>query len=219
MSVPKLWVWGAILICMNSLIHSHSGIQWELIEKMGELLRNITPMVPLQGIISALGGKDITSLCLFTLPQTLSQTNPSVMMKASSILTLHVCFLPFSTFIHPRPWCIKSFRRLYSLSKIFYTVSAITVHPAYMLLMFSLDALPVKLIGMNHILMSQYIKFVADHLLVTLGYSRFYNSMNLFDFMDLISLQGKTIFFKRRVSNYAKAHINVGTDNVVMQEL
>jgi ribonucleoside-diphosphate reductase subunit M2 len=63
--------------------------------------------------------------------------------------------------------------------------------------------------------MSQYIEFVADHLLVNLGYSRLYDSTNPFDFMDLISLQGKTNFFERRVSDYAKAHINVSTDDVV----
>ena len=70
-SMPESWVRGAILIRMNSLIRGHSGVRWELIEKMGELLRNnITPMVPLRGSISASGGKDITSLCLFILTQT-----------------------------------------------------------------------------------------------------------------------------------------------------
>jgi phenylalanine ammonia-lyase len=57
-SMPESWVRGAILIRMNSLIRGHSGVRWELIEKMGELLRNnITPMVPLRGSISASGGK------------------------------------------------------------------------------------------------------------------------------------------------------------------
>lgn len=57
-SMPESWVRGAILIRMNSLIRGHSGVRWELIEKMNELLRNnITPMVPLRGSISASGGK------------------------------------------------------------------------------------------------------------------------------------------------------------------
>jgi phenylalanine ammonia-lyase len=57
-SMPESWVRGAILIRMNSLIRGHSGVRWELIEKMGELLReNITPMVPLRGSISASGGQ------------------------------------------------------------------------------------------------------------------------------------------------------------------
>jgi phenylalanine ammonia-lyase len=56
-SMPEAWVRGAILIRMNSLIRGHSGVRWELIEKMNELLRaNITPMVPLRGTISASGG-------------------------------------------------------------------------------------------------------------------------------------------------------------------
>ena len=57
-SMPEAWVRGAIVIRMNSLIRGHSGVRWELIEKMGELLReNITPLVPLRGSISASGGK------------------------------------------------------------------------------------------------------------------------------------------------------------------
>lgn len=72
---------------------------------------------------------------------------------------------------------------------------------------FLADALPVSLIGMNANLMCQYIEFVADRLLVSLGNDKFYNSSNPFDFMDMISLQGKTNFFERRVSDYAKAHV------------
>ena len=57
-SMPEAWVRGAILIRMNSLIRGHSGVRWELIEKMNELLRaNVTPLVPLRGTISASGGK------------------------------------------------------------------------------------------------------------------------------------------------------------------
>ena len=59
-SMPESWVRGAILIRMNSLIRGHSGVRWELIEKMNQLLRaNITPLVPLRGTISASGGKFI----------------------------------------------------------------------------------------------------------------------------------------------------------------
>jgi ribonucleoside-diphosphate reductase subunit M2 len=70
------------------------------------------------------------------------------------------------------------------------------------------DALPVNLIGMNAKLMRQYIEFVADRLLVSLGNEKVYNSTNPFDFMDMISLQGKTNFFEKRVSDYSKANIN-----------
>jgi ribonucleoside-diphosphate reductase beta chain len=72
---------------------------------------------------------------------------------------------------------------------------------------FVMDALPVDLIGMNAKLMSQYIEFVADRLLVTLGYSKYYKSTNPFDFMEMISLQGKTNFFEKRVAEYQKAGV------------
>ena len=68
---------------------------------------------------------------------------------------------------------------------------------------FICDALPCRLIGMNSQLMSQYIEFVADRLVVQLGYSKIYNSKNPFDFMDMISLYGKTNFFEKRVGDYA----------------
>jgi len=64
------------------------------------------------------------------------------------------------------------------------------------------------MIGMNSKLMCQYIEFVADRLLVSLGNDKLYNSTNPFDFMDMISLQGKTNFFEKRVSDYSKANIN-----------
>ena len=70
---------------------------------------------------------------------------------------------------------------------------------------FICDALPCKLIGMNSDLMSQYIKFVADRLVVQLGYKKIYNVENCFPWMELISLQGKTNFFEKRVSEYALA--------------
>ncbi len=72
---------------------------------------------------------------------------------------------------------------------------------------FILDALPVKLIGMNSDLMSQYIEFVADRLLVELGNEKVYNASNPFDFMDMISIQGKTNFFEKRVAEYQKAGV------------
>lgn len=68
---------------------------------------------------------------------------------------------------------------------------------------FICEALPCRLIGMNANSMSQYIEFVADRLLVQLGYEKVYNSANPFDFMEMISLEGKTNFFERRVSDYS----------------
>ncbi|HEY4197484.1 MAG TPA: ribonucleoside-diphosphate reductase small subunit [Mucilaginibacter sp.] len=72
---------------------------------------------------------------------------------------------------------------------------------------FVTDALPVNLIGMNAKLMSQYIEFVADRWLVELGYDRVYNATNPFDFMEMISLQGKTNFFEKRVGDYQKSGV------------
>jgi len=71
---------------------------------------------------------------------------------------------------------------------------------------FICEALPCKLIGMNADLMTQYIKFVADRLVVQLGYKKIYNVSNPFDFMELISLESKTSFFERRVSEYSLAN-------------
>ena len=68
---------------------------------------------------------------------------------------------------------------------------------------FICEALPCKLIGMNAKLMTQYIEFVADRLVVQLGYPKIYNSTNPFDFMEMISLDGKTNFFEARVSDYS----------------
>jgi ribonucleoside-diphosphate reductase beta chain len=72
---------------------------------------------------------------------------------------------------------------------------------------FILEALPVKLIGMNSDLMSQYIEFVADRLLLELGADKVYNVSNPFDFMDMISIEGKTNFFESRVGEYQKASV------------
>ncbi len=69
------------------------------------------------------------------------------------------------------------------------------------------DAIPVKLIGMNADLMCQYIEFCADRLLVALGCQKFYNATNPFDFMEMISLQGKTNFFEKRVAEYQKSGV------------
>ncbi|MCY4781226.1 ribonucleoside-diphosphate reductase small subunit [Sphingobacterium sp. UT-1RO-CII-1] len=76
---------------------------------------------------------------------------------------------------------------------------------------FVTDALPVRLIGMNADLMCQYIEFVADRLLVALGYTKIWNTTNPFDFMELISLQGKTNFFERRVGEYQKTGVSQKT--------
>lgn len=69
------------------------------------------------------------------------------------------------------------------------------------------DAIPVRLIGMNADLMCQYIEFVADRLLVALGCPKVFNVSNPFDFMDMISIPGKTNFFERRVSEYQKSGV------------
>jgi ribonucleotide reductase beta subunit family protein with ferritin-like domain len=68
---------------------------------------------------------------------------------------------------------------------------------------FICEALPCRLIGMNAKLMSQYIEFVADRLVVQLGYEKIYNTANPFDFMEMISLEGKTNFFEKRVGDYS----------------
>lgn len=73
---------------------------------------------------------------------------------------------------------------------------------------FILEALPVRLIGMNSDLMAQYLEFVTDRLLVALGCSKVYNTENPFDFMQNIALQGKTNFFEKRVAEYQKAGVN-----------
>ncbi len=74
------------------------------------------------------------------------------------------------------------------------------------------DALPVSLIGMNADMMKQYIEFVADRLLVALGCAKLYNASNPFPFMEMISLQGKTNFFEKRVSEYSKSGVAVDSD-------
>ncbi len=74
------------------------------------------------------------------------------------------------------------------------------------------EALPVGLIGMNADLMQSYIEFVADTWISELGYAKIYNTANPFDFMEMISLQGKTNFFEKRVGDYQKAGVMNGGD-------
>lgn len=76
---------------------------------------------------------------------------------------------------------------------------------------FITDALPVSLIGMNADMMKEYIKFVADRLMRSLGYSNIYNAKNPFDWMELISMQGKTNFFEKKVAEYQKAGVMSST--------
>jgi len=78
---------------------------------------------------------------------------------------------------------------------------------------FVCSALSCDLIGMNSKMMAQYIEFVADRLLVALGCSKLYNSGNPFDWMELISLQGKTNFFEKRVGEYQKAGVMSSLEN------
>ncbi|WP_207533133.1 ribonucleoside-diphosphate reductase small subunit [Desertivirga arenae] len=77
---------------------------------------------------------------------------------------------------------------------------------------FITEALPADLIGMNAKLMKQYIEFVADRWLNELGYDKIFNAQNPFDFMEMISLQGKTNFFEKRVGDYQKAGVLTGKD-------
>ena len=77
------------------------------------------------------------------------------------------------------------------------------------------DSIPVALIGMNADLMCQYIQFVADRLLVSLGNDKVYNVENPFPWMDLISLPGKTNFFEKRVGEYQKAGVLATRDEQI----
>jgi ribonucleoside-diphosphate reductase beta chain len=80
---------------------------------------------------------------------------------------------------------------------------------------FVTDALPVSLIGMNAEMMQEYIEFVADRLLNSLGNEKYFNTANPFSWMDLISLQGKTNFFEKRVGDYQKAGVMSERDKQV----
>jgi ribonucleoside-diphosphate reductase subunit M2 len=81
---------------------------------------------------------------------------------------------------------------------------------------FICDALPCSLIGMNSKLMSQYIEFVADRLAVQLGIQKLYRTQNPFDFMDMISVEGKTNFFEKKVSEYSRVRDMV--DNIRLDD-
>jgi ribonucleoside-diphosphate reductase subunit M2 len=83
---------------------------------------------------------------------------------------------------------------------------------------FLTDALPCALLGMNATLMCQYIEFVADRLLVALGVPKAYNATNPFDFMENISLAGKTNFFEKRVGDYQKAGVMASTKKAEKNE-
>lgn len=82
---------------------------------------------------------------------------------------------------------------------------------------FICSALPCSLIGMNAKLMSQYIEFVADRLAVQLGTPKIFNTQNPFDFMDLISLEGKGNFFERRISDYSKPGVATNKEEMVIK--
>merc|ERR1711988_733861 len=78
---------------------------------------------------------------------------------------------------------------------------------------FICEALSCDLIGMNNELMTRYIEFVADRLLTSLGHPKLFNAVNPFDWMELISLQGKTNFFEKRVGEYQKAGVMASTSD------
>ena len=82
---------------------------------------------------------------------------------------------------------------------------------------FICDSLPCALIGMNAKMMSQYIEFVADRLAVQLGAGKIFRTPNPFDFMDLISLEGKTNFFEKKVSDYSRT-INSSREELRLDE-
>jgi ribonucleotide reductase beta subunit family protein with ferritin-like domain len=77
---------------------------------------------------------------------------------------------------------------------------------------FITEAIPCRMIGMNAVLMKQYIEFVADRLIVQLGYDKVYNASNPFDFMELISIESKVNFFERTNAEYALANKSIDKD-------
>jgi ribonucleotide reductase beta subunit family protein with ferritin-like domain len=83
---------------------------------------------------------------------------------------------------------------------------------------FICDALTCRLIGMNSTMMTQYIQFVADRLCLQLGYDKIYGVTNPFDFMELISLEGKTNFFEKRNDSYALANKTINDDTFELSE-
>jgi len=91
------------------------------------------------------------------------------------------------------------------------TIHEIVKHAVSIEKEFICKSLPVHLIGMNADLMSQYIEFVADRLIAALGYDKIWNTKNPFEWMEMISLQGKTNFFEKRVGDYQKAGVMEST--------
>jgi ribonucleoside-diphosphate reductase beta chain len=83
---------------------------------------------------------------------------------------------------------------------------------------FVTDSLPVSLLGMNGKMMTEYIEFVADRLLEALGYKKVYHATNPFPWMELISLQGKTNFFEKRVGEYQKTGLTTGGNSSATQK-
>ena len=83
---------------------------------------------------------------------------------------------------------------------------------------FICDALPCRLIGMNQTLMSQYIEFVADRLSQQMGADKIYNTANPFDWMEMISIEGKTNFFEKRVGEYALASKNTMDESFIISD-
>ena len=79
---------------------------------------------------------------------------------------------------------------------------------------FITESLPCNLIGMNSILMTEYIKFVADRLMSQFGFNKIYNTENPFDFMELISMRTKTNFFEKRVGEYSKAGVSIDDNDM-----
>ena len=80
---------------------------------------------------------------------------------------------------------------------------------------FITESLPCALIGMNAKMMSHYIEFVADRLLVQLGYAKLYETPNPFSFMERIGLEGKDNFFEKRVTSYSKAGVGKAKEEMV----
>ena len=146
------------------------------------------------------------------------------MNKFKCIGAILLAFLTFNVFAqseHIILWDVTRSMTGYKAGKIVpaeniwdKTVEKIIVDAVNMEKEFVTEALPVRLIGMNADLMQQYIEFVADRLLVELGNEKVYNATNPFDFMDMISLQGKTNFFEKRVGEYQKAGVmNHGSED------
>jgi ribonucleotide reductase beta subunit family protein with ferritin-like domain len=90
--------------------------------------------------------------------------------------------------------------------------SAVTIETEFIC-----ESLPCSLIGMNSKLMTQYIRFVADRLAVQLGISKIYGVQNPFDFMEMISMEGKGNFFERKVSDYSKAGVGARKEDMTIK--